>query len=295
MPGVNEDGRRRGPLPGTTERKANVSPNAALIPYLVTSPSPTLPASNRPVLTGALSQLSVPELLQTAENGRRSGVIRLTSRQRKGSFWLRGGRVVDAAVDGGAQGREAVYQMAFWDDGTFEAAFGEIQAEDKIGEPTSALLLEAMRLHDEATRDGRLPHAALVDPPPLPPAPVLALHRGLTLLNIAASSALANAETNLVVARLEQTRSKLLPMEPALAIFAVGDNGAITVPSGLEPTSVEPVVRAVTTWLAAFYAAMDFAFPGRFQLRQLVGASAAIADDLAGLGFYRALGLTVSA
>jgi hypothetical protein len=269
-----------------------VRPDTSAAPRLVTAGSPPpAPPPSRPVLTGALSQLSVPELLQTAENGRRSGVIRLLSRDRKGSFWLRQGRIVDAAIDGGTRGREAVYAMAFWNEGTFEAAFGEIQAEDRIGEPTSALLLEAMRLHDEASRNGELPHAALLDPPPAPPAPVLALHRGLTLLNIAASSALAAAELAVVVSRLESTRGKLLPIEPALAVFSVRDDGAIVAAGGLEPTAVDPVVRAVTTWVTAFYAAMDYAFPGRFTVRQLARASAAIAEDLAILGFHRALGL----
>lgn len=255
--------------------------------------APITPITPRP-LSGSLDQLSVPDLLQTAEANRRSGRIVLYHRDRSGTLWMRDGRVVDAEITGGPRGREAAYEMAFWDAGIFEADFTPVAVTERIFEPTSALLLEAMRLRDEALRSVAPPHAALLDPPPPPPRPLLALHRSLTLLNVAASSAAEHLEPELLARRFEETRSETAAQHPALAVFRVAPGGVVvTTVSGGEAVlqvDAEALVRGVARWLLRLFAVLERALPGRFSLRRLRSMTEAVQEDLASLGFYRELG-----
>jgi CheY-like chemotaxis protein len=259
------------------------------------------------VLTGSLEQLSAADLLQTAEASRRSGIVRFRqggpgNRQGSstGTVWLRDGRIVDAELSefGGnrVRGAEAVYEIALWDGGVFEADFTAVPVPERIFQPTSALLLEAMRRRDEAMRSAAPPSAALPDPPPPPPRPLMALHRGLTLLNVAASYALDHVEPGVLQKRLEETRRALLPEHPVLSSFEVRDGGAVAVAPGgeaaaLDPDSTAALVRAVARWLARLFAVLERALPGRFPLQRLRAITEAVRDDLGSFGFYRELGL----
>src|SRR4029077_5416040 len=146
----------------------------------------------------------------------------------QGTLWLRDGRVVDAQLAGGECGRGAVYRMGVWEEGTFEADFNPVAVPDRIFQPTSALLLEAMRRRDETLRDAPPPHAAIPDVPPPPPPPLLAVHRGLMLLNVAASYASEYVEPALLGARLETARTALVAEHPALDAFQVSPWGAVS-------------------------------------------------------------------
>lgn len=242
-------------------------------------------------LSGSLEQLSVPDLLQTAEANRRSGRIMLRRRGRSGTLWMRDGRVVDAAIDGGGPlGHEAVYEMALWDTGLFEADFTPVDVPERIFAPTSALLLEAMRLRDEALRGEAPPHAAIVDPPPPPPRPLLAIHRSLTLLNVAASSAAEHLELELLARRLEETRRETAVEHPALSIFQVTAGGAVGTVSFEDEADPAALVRGVARWLLRLFAVLERALPGRFSVRRLRAMTEAVQEDLASLGFYRELG-----
>lgn len=249
-------------------------------------------SDRRQLLSGSLDQLSVPDLLQTAEASRRSGVILVRNYESNGTLWLRDGRVVDAEIAGGGFGAEAVYQMAIWEEGTFEADFTPVAVPDRIFQPTSGLLLEAMRRRDEALRDAPPPHAAIADPPPPPPRPLLAVHRGLMLLNVAASYALEHLEPELLGRRLETARRALLAEHPALEDFQVSPRGAVSAGPEAPLNEAESTVRAVSCWLIRFFAALESALPGRFPLRKLRRITEAVQEDLESLGFYRELGFT---
>ena len=85
------------------------------------------------LLTGSLEQLPVTDLLQTAETARRTGIVTLRGGGRTGTLWLRDGRIVDAEIDDGRRGKEAVLALALWQEGAFEADFrkfaaGEVEA-----------------------------------------------------------------------------------------------------------------------------------------------------------------------
>ncbi|HSK79489.1 MAG TPA: DUF4388 domain-containing protein [Thermoanaerobaculia bacterium] len=246
-------------------------------------------------LVGSLGQLSLPDLLQTAEASRRSGVILLRHRQTNGTLWLRDGRVADAELEGGSRGREAVYEMALWDEGTFEADFSPVAVTESIFEPTSALLLEAMRRRDESLRDAAPPHAAIPDPPPAPPRPLLAVHRALTLLNVTSSYASEMLEPALLAQRFEQVRKELAAEHPVLGAFRVSDQGAVSAEGDSSrwqegPGGAEAVVSATALWLRQLFALLEQALPGRFPLRKLRQITEAVQDDLESLGFNRELG-----
>lgn len=243
-------------------------------------------------LSGALEHFSVPDLLQTAEANRRSGQIGLQSLGRSGILWMREGRVVDAEIEGGPRGREAVYEMAHWDAGLFEADFTPVAVQERIFEPTSALLLEAMRLRDEALRGAAPPHAAIPDPPPPPPRPLLALHRSLTLLNVAAAAAAEHLEPELLARRLEESRLEAAAEHPSLAAFRVAAGGAVAAAGEDAAERIDPdaLVRGVARWLLLLFALLERALPGRFSVRRLRSMTEAVQEDLAFLGFYRELG-----
>ncbi|HKV08359.1 MAG TPA: DUF4388 domain-containing protein, partial [Thermoanaerobaculia bacterium] len=261
-----------------------------LLPYDLPVREKTAMNAKLAPLVGSLGQLSLPDLLQTAEASRRSGVILLRHRQTNGTLWLRDGRVADAEIEGSSRGREAVYEMALWDEGTFEADFSPVAVADSIFEPTSALLLEAMRRRDEAQRDAAPPHAAIPDPPPPPPRPLLAVHRALTLLNVASSYASEMLEPALLARRLEQVRRELLAGHPALGSFRVSELGAVSADGDALVFGAEAVVRATALWLRQLFALLEQALPGRFPLRKLRQITEAVQDDLESLGFNRELG-----
>ena len=99
-------------------------------------------------LFGTMSQLSVADLLQTAEVGRRSGAVSFQHDNEKARLWLHEGRVIAAEIQEGIEGIEAVYEIATWETGTFEADFGSVDVEQKFSMSPSELLLEAMRRLD---------------------------------------------------------------------------------------------------------------------------------------------------
>jgi CheY-like chemotaxis protein len=245
------------------------------------------------LLSGTLDQLPVAELLQTAEAGRKTGTIALKSRGRSGTLWLRGGRIVDAETGDGRRGKEAVFALSVWDEGSFEADFGPISVPERITDSTSHLLLEAMRRKDEAARQEEPPpHAALPDPPPPPPRTVLAVHRALTLINVAASYAEAHLRGSLLEERLERLRAEVAERHPVLAGFAVGEGGRTALADELRgDLDAGEVAAGVGEWLRRFFDETERALPGRFSVRKLKSLTEAVQEDLTNLGFYRALGL----
>lgn len=246
------------------------------------------------LLSGSLAQFSVADLLQTAEAARRSGTVLLRSRGRGATLWLRAGRVIDASTDSGQRGKEAVFELALWNEGSFEADFSPVAVPERIAESTSFLLLEAMRRHDEATRDREAPpHAAIPDTPPTPPRALRARHRALTLLAVTASYACEHLAEALVEKRLDAARLALLPQHPWLAHFRVEKGGrpAFTGELAGAADATDSLVQAVAAWLRRFFAEAEEALPGRFQLRRLRQVTEAVHEDLLDLGFYRALGL----
>ncbi|MDY7091690.1 MAG: DUF4388 domain-containing protein [Acidobacteriota bacterium] len=243
-------------------------------------------------LTGSLDQLGFADLVQTLEVNHKTGVLTFTNGPLTGTLWFREGQVVHAGTGEGLRGREAFYSLALWERGLFEASFSSISVPETIGERTSFLLMEAMRRKDEARRQAEAPpHAALPDPPPPPPRELLALHRGLTLLNVAASYASDYVEGKLLERRLESVREELAEEHPVLERFQVRSKGRVVVEEREDLPETEALVLAVALWLRRLFERLEHGLPGRFDLQRLKSVTGAVHDDLESLGFYAALGL----
>ena len=237
------------------------------------------------MLFGSLSQLSVPDLLQTAEAGRRSGTVTFRHNECKGTVWMRDGFVVDAEVEGECRGEEAVYAIAVWGTGTFEANFGDIDVAEAFRVPPSSLLLEAMRRFDEESAvNFRIPVVEPVD--------TEVVDLSLVLLNVVTGYTLNHLHPSMVSSRLEGLRKELEPAHPSLAAFVVTEEGAAALANG-EPPNVEEgeMIGAVSTLVSTFFEQMETALAWRFTARRLARLVAPWREQLENYGFLDPLGL----
>ncbi len=242
-------------------------------------------------LRGSLALLSVVDLLQTLEAGRRSGVIELKSGGRQATLWLHQGQPVDAETHDGRRGEDAVFALVRFVEGTFEVVFGDVTVPHRISTSLTGLLLEGLRRADEDRRDEEIPHAALPDPPPRPPRETLAAHRALTLLNVASAYASGLVQPALLVAALEEARRPLIAELPEVSAFEVGTAGQISL--GAEASAVPPdrLILAAATWARRLFIRLERALPSRFGPALLLALTEAVRDDMQALGFDEALGL----
>jgi CheY-like chemotaxis protein len=114
---------------------------------------------------GTLAQMSVTDLVQSLEMGRKSCCLTLTGApagirksaltsgaQPRCEMYFVEGQLVHAA-SGWLLGDEAVYDALRWEGGTFEIDFKATTDLRTTTGSTQALLMEGMRLLDEANRD----------------------------------------------------------------------------------------------------------------------------------------------
>ena len=239
------------------------------------------------VFFGSLEQLTVPDLLQIAEVGQRTGKIHFRSDRGESVILLDHGCVISAEIEGGSRDEEAVYEIATWSTGTFTAEFGEVDAEERFRTPPSTLLLEAMRRLDEESADGvRAPQ--LESPTLAPESAVVDL--ALVLLNAVGSYAINHLHPTLIGQRFEEIRSDLREASPVLDLFNVTDEGVVTVadehPAGIEP---ESLVRAVSRWVGAIFTRLDDALAWRFSPSRLARLVAPWREELEMHGFVDSL------
>ena len=122
--------------------------------------SGSFPAQRRTTaLNGRLEQLGLSSLLVMMEMERKDGVLTLkpTDGDDIGRIFIRGGQVICAKLDGQPEtpGRDCVYQMLRWKQGTFSFNAMEVDMEDTVQSSTTHLLMEGARLIDEANREGQ--------------------------------------------------------------------------------------------------------------------------------------------
>ena len=251
------------------------------------------------LLFGSLEQLSVPDLLQTAEAGRRTGTVTFQHDGAKGTVWLRDGYVIDAEVEGESRGKEAVYTIAVWPNGTFEADFGDLDIEEQFRIPPSTLLLEAMRRFDEESATG-MTIPAMTDqepeseskPEPKSEPDHAIVDLSLVVLNVVGSYALNHLHPTLIRQRFEELRSELEDQHPDLGIFNVTDEGAVTVSDAdLGEVDEDQLVRGVSLWVDAIFQRLDSALAWRFSSNRLARLLAPWIDQLDESGFSEILGI----
>ncbi len=229
-------------------------------------------------LFGTMSQLSVADLLQTAEVGRRSGAVTFQHDTEKGRLWLQDGKVISAEIQGGLGGKEAVYEIATWETGTFEADFGSVDVEPTFCLSPSELLLEAMRRLDERRAATKDDIKAIVREETLDSA--------LTMLNTVTTYASNHMEVNLVLERLESIRDELLEESGPLGGFRLGPAGEVSLEPGWDLHGApEDFAGYVSTWIIRFFTQMEEALAWRFTKKRLADLVSPWQQRMEKLGF----------
>jgi hypothetical protein len=101
--------------------------------------------------TGSLSDIPIPDLLQTCQMGGKDGVITVTQGGERSSIWCEQGAIVDAE-SGRLRGEAAVYRILNMDSGQVSVDFRLEPRRRTVELPCHVLLLEAARHDDECTR-----------------------------------------------------------------------------------------------------------------------------------------------
>jgi uncharacterized protein DUF4388/tetratricopeptide repeat protein len=102
----------------------------------------------RASFSGDLSEVALPDLVQTLEMGRRTGALRVTDRAgRTATVWLREGRPVDCEL-GSALGEAAFHRLLRWTEGEFAVEFEPVTRPARITASTQALVMEGLRRVD---------------------------------------------------------------------------------------------------------------------------------------------------
>ena len=106
----------------------------------------------KPHLSGDLARFSMPTLLTLADLERTTGELRLTHGVERAIVYLCEGRVVDVEGIGDMSGAQQIGLLCGWTQGHFELFLRQVDRPDLFGIPTTALLIDLARAHDEAQR-----------------------------------------------------------------------------------------------------------------------------------------------
>jgi DNA-binding response OmpR family regulator len=109
-------------------------------------------APGESVLRGSLAQMNVLDLLQSLDMGRKTCALTLTNNGEKCKMYFTEGQI-NHAVYCDLKGDPAVYKVLTWTAGTFEIDFAGSSSEQTITQSSQGILLEGLRLLDEANRD----------------------------------------------------------------------------------------------------------------------------------------------
>jgi CheY-like chemotaxis protein len=111
-------------------------------------------ASRPGVIQGRLEEMSMIDLMQSLEMGQKSCRLLVQQQGEQCELYFTGGQCRDAKI-GGIEGDEAVYKVLLWTAGEFEIDFNAANKSTRTTTTrnTTGLLMEAMRLMDEANRD----------------------------------------------------------------------------------------------------------------------------------------------
>lgn len=110
-------------------------------------------SSNNVGLSGSLKSLAFADVVQFLQASGKSGVLSLQEGQDRAEIHFDAGEVRHART-GALEGEQAFYQAALWKQGSFSFEGTGGTHPPTIRQPTMTLLMEAMRLADEAGKDG---------------------------------------------------------------------------------------------------------------------------------------------
>lgn len=109
-------------------------------------------APGESVLRGNLAQMTVMDLLQSLDMGRKTCSLVLSNNGDKCQMFFTDGQI-NHATYGDLKGEEAVYKVLLWTGGSFEIDFNGSSREQTVSRTTQGLLMEGLRLLDESNRD----------------------------------------------------------------------------------------------------------------------------------------------
>src|SRR5712664_1639213 len=111
-------------------------------------------ASRPGIIQGRLEEMSMTDLLQSLEMGQKSCRLVVRKGGEQGELYFTSGQCHDAKM-GKIEGDDAVYKVILWTEGEFEIDFNAANGSTRntTTKNTTGLLMEAMRLMDEASRD----------------------------------------------------------------------------------------------------------------------------------------------
>jgi len=112
----------------------------------------TREAADSTSVRGTLTQMSVMDLLQTLDIGRKSCSLVISHADQQCEMLFHEGQIVHATL-GAVTGEEAVYKVVAWTEGAFRIDFEFRQCPRTIQHSTQSVLMEALRIFDEAQRD----------------------------------------------------------------------------------------------------------------------------------------------
>lgn len=112
----------------------------------------TRDAPGESILRGNLAQMTVMDLLQSLDMGRKTCSLILSNNGDKCEMFFSDGQI-NHATYGNLKGEEAVYKVLLWTGGNFEINFNGSSREQTVSRTTQGLLMEGLRLLDESNRD----------------------------------------------------------------------------------------------------------------------------------------------
>jgi CheY-like chemotaxis protein len=106
------------------------------------------------IIQGRLEEMSMTDLLQSLEMGQKSCRLVVRKGNEHGELYFTSGQCRDAKI-GKIEGDDAVYKVILWSEGEFEIDFNAANESTRTTttKNTTGLLMEAMRLMDESSRD----------------------------------------------------------------------------------------------------------------------------------------------
>jgi CheY-like chemotaxis protein len=104
------------------------------------------------IVRGSLAQMNVIDLVQSLEMGRKSCLLTMTNAADKCEIYFSQGQARHA-VYGSITGDAAVFKVLRWTDGSFQIDFEGKTSQETTTLNTQGLLMEGLRLLDEAQRD----------------------------------------------------------------------------------------------------------------------------------------------
>jgi hypothetical protein len=103
------------------------------------------------VIQGRLEEMSVTELMQSIEMGQKTCCLTLRHGKEHAELYFAAGQCKHAQM-GKLEGDTVVYRTISWGEGEFEIEFGASTDRGTTTHSTTGLLMEAMRLMDEANQ-----------------------------------------------------------------------------------------------------------------------------------------------